>query len=246
MQVTAYKLRKLLPPKDNLLEAIKASRMQLKEGDIVAISSKVVSIDEGICLPMEGIDKEKLKRQEAERYIEFPRAKYKKLYTISAGALAGASGIDESNGNGHYILYPKDPMQSARRLRNWLKREYGIKQLGVVITDSISLPLRRGAVGFALSWDGFEPLQSYKDTPDIFGRPFQMEVANIADALAVAAVLEMGEGNQQTPIAVIRNATQVTFTERKQKPEPLVVALNDDLFAPFLHTGKKWKRGKRA
>lgn len=123
-------------------------------------------------------------------------------------------------------------------------KEYGVAQLGLIITDSMSLPLRRGAIGFALSWDGIDPLEDYRGTPDIFGRTIEIEMANRIDALAAAAVLEMGEGGEQMPIAVIRGLKGAKFKNRPKKADQLIIEPEDDLFAPLLWK-KGWKRGGR-
>lgn len=241
MQVLPIRLRPLRAPKDDLHEAIRNSKLFLKEGDIIAVSSKVVSVHEGRTVPVEGTDKDALVEREADWYVRFPKNPYKKVFTITAGSTAGSAGIDQSNGNGHYILYPKVPFKSAKGLRAWLSKTYGVKQLGLIITDSTSVPLRRGAIGFALAWDGFVPLNDYRKKKDLFGRSFKVEVANIADGLAAAAVVVMGEGDESTPIAVIRGM-HVTFGNKKTK-EPLITAPEDDMYAPLLF--KKWKKGGR-
>jgi F420-0:gamma-glutamyl ligase len=104
----------------------------------------------------------------------------------------------------------------------------------------MSIPLRRGAIGFALAWDGFVPLNDYRKKHDLFGREFRAEVANVADGLAAGAVAAMGEGDESTPVAVIRGA-KVVFGNKKTK-EPLITAPEDDMFAPLLFS-KKWRRG---
>jgi len=240
VHILPIKLRPLLAPKDDLHTAIEVAKLKLKDGDILAVSSKVISIHEGRTLPIEGVDKDVLVEQEADWYIRFPQNLHKKLFTIAKGGMASSAGIDQSNGNGHYILYPSDPFMSAKRIRTWFMKTYGIKTLGVIITDSTSMPLRRGAIGFALAWDGFSPLKDYRTTKDLFGRPFKAEVANITDGLAAAAVVAMGEGNEGTPLAIIRGAN-ITFGNRKTK-EPLITAPEDDMFAPLLFR-KPWKKG---
>ncbi len=245
MHVIAYKLRKMLPPKDDLLTAIKESKLSLKEGDIVCISSKVVSIGEGRCVPIEGADKEKLMQSEADWYFKAPKSsRWRRYFTIARGTMAGSAGIDESNGSEHYILYPVDVFASARRLRKQLMKMYGIQELAVIITDSTSLVMRRGAVGVALSWDGIDPLRDYRGTADIFGRLIRVEMANVIDALAITAVLAMGEGSEQTPIAVIRGAQNISFKNRSNRKgvDQLMVAPDDDVFAPFFWKGG-WKKG---
>jgi F420-0:gamma-glutamyl ligase len=243
VKVTAYKLRKIVPPKDDLFAAIKESKMTLKEGDIVAISSKVVSIAEGATIPIEGNDKETLMKKEADWYFIAPKtSRWRRYFTIARGTMAGSAGIDESNGSEHFILYPKDVFKSARILRARLMKEYGITKLGLIITDSTSLVMRRGAIGFALSWDGIDPLKDYRGKPDIFGRLIRVEMANIIDSLAVTAVLAMGEGSEQTPVAVISGATMVDFRNRRKNEDQLIVAPEDDVFAPLMWR-KGWKKG---
>lgn len=124
-------------------------------------------------------------------------------------------------------------------------REYKIKKLGVIVTDSISTPLRRGAVGFCLAWAGIDPLYDYRGEKDLFGRVFNFEQANLGDALASAAVAVMGEGNEQTPLAVIRNAPTHVWRSRHSSKlyKSFHVPMREDLFAPFL-TKAKWKKGK--
>ncbi|HVV38739.1 MAG TPA: coenzyme F420-0:L-glutamate ligase [Candidatus Paceibacterota bacterium] len=246
MDITPIKIGLLVPPKDVLFSKIVASKLKPKNGDIIAVSSKVVSIHEGRCVPVTAATKDALAKQEAELYLE---RKYTPgrhaLHTIINGVLIRSAGIDESNAKGHFILWPQDPMRSAKQIRAFLLKEYKLKQLGVIITDSISSPLRRGAIGFALAWAGFEPLYDYRGAKDLFGRKFNFEQANLADALAASAVLVMGEGSEQTPLAVIRNAPGIVWKGRKTNKgwHSFKVPLKEDLFAPFL-TKAKWKKGK--
>jgi len=242
MLVTSYRLRALVPPQDSLKDAILESALVLEEGDIFVVSSKVVSIGEGRCRPVDSADKESLVIGEADWYLKPEVSRWRRMFTIARGALIGSSGIDESNASGHYILFPEDPFRSARDLRAWCMEEYGIAKLAVIITDSTSVPLRRGAVGFALAWDGIDPLRDYRGTKDLFGRTIEIEMANLVDSLAAAAVFEMGEGNEQTPIAVIRDAKNVRFENRSHDADQLIVTPEDDLFAPLIWRGE-WKRG---
>ncbi|OGG39876.1 hypothetical protein A2118_00085 [Candidatus Kaiserbacteria bacterium GWA2_50_9] len=242
MHLYPYKLRVLIPPKDDLKAAIRASTLTLREGDIVAISSKVVSIGEGACVPIEGTNKKDIIISEAEWYRHVPRAPHKKLFTIARGVITGSSGIDESNGNGHYILYPKDPFKSARQLRLWLQETYGVKKIAVIISDSKSDLLRRGAIGFALAWDGIDPLRDYRGEPDLFGRPIRIELANLVDALAAAAGLHMGEVAERTPLVVLRGVPNIIFKNRSPKRDWLVVQPDEDIFAPVMFR-PRWKRG---
>lgn len=245
MEITPIKLSVLTPPRDDLFSKIKKSRLRLKNGDIVAVASKVLSIHEGRRIPIDAVDKQALARKEAS-LIAATRSRWGSGFTINRGVLIRVAGIDESNANGHYVLWPKNPMRSAMAVRRFLMREYKMKKLGVIITDSISTPLRRGAVGFALAWAGIDPLYDYRGEKDLFGREFQFEQANQADALAAAAVLAMGEGSEQTPLAIIRNAPKHIWHSRHSSKtyRTFNVPMKEDLFWPFLKN-VKWKKGGR-
>lgn len=246
MRVTPIKVEVRKAPKDSLFEAMRTSSLKLKDGDIVCVSSKVVSIDEGASIPFTRSDRNRLIEEESDWYYQARKtSRWRTLFTISRGVMVGGAGIDESNGNGHYIVYPKHPFKSAKRIRQWCMKEYGLTTLAVIITDSTSTLLRRGAVGFALAWDGMDPLRDYRGTQDLFGRNFVIELANLVDALAASAVFVMGEGKEQTPIAVIEGAKGIVFKNRSHRVDQLMVAPEDDIFAP-LFWNKKWKRGGRS
>jgi F420-0:gamma-glutamyl ligase len=168
------------------------------------------------------------------------------VLTVKGNAISFSSGVDESNAGGYFVLWPKDPQKSANAIREHLAKKYKKKNIGVIITDTTSVPLRWGQRGvFVLSHSGFSALNSYIGKPDLFGRPFKMTSASISDALGTAAVLVMGEGAEQTPIAVIEDVPFVKFQERnptKRELEKLRMSLADDLYAPLLKA-VKWRRG---
>jgi dihydrofolate synthase / folylpolyglutamate synthase len=245
VEITPIRLSPLVPPKDELVSKICASKLRLRNGDILAVSSKVVSISEGRCVPTTSTTKAALIKKESQLfYAPKKTAKWGYQFTITQGILCGSAGIDQSNGNGYFVLWPKDPRRSANKLRTALMKHYKLKKLGVVITDSTSRPLRRGAMGFALAWAGLDPLHDYRGTRDIFGQAIRVEQANTIDGLAAAAVLMMGEGSEQTPIALIRNAPERVFNGRHSSRgwNKFIVPLKDDLFAPFLNKAK-WQKG---
>jgi len=160
--------------------------------------------------------------------------------------LAAAAGIDESNGAGYYILWPKNPARSAEKIRKFLKKKFNLKNLGVIITDSKVTPLRRGVVGVAIAYSGFKPLKDYRGTKDLFGRKFEMETSDIPDSLATAAVFEMGEGAENTPVAVITDIPYLEFVEKRYNPKnpdlKFEIQEKEDLYYPFL-SSVPWKKG---
>jgi dihydrofolate synthase / folylpolyglutamate synthase len=227
MQYIPVKTRIFQPPQDDLFAVLDESLADVREGDIVAISSKVVAIHEGNCLPVEGVDKKELVAQEAELCI--PRTYWSSPLTIKHSAFIGTAGIDESNADGHYILLPQNPFISAKNIHHYLTSRFHIKNVGVVITDSHSSPLRRGAMGVAIGWWGFKPTINHVGKPDLFGRDFRIEVSNIADALAAGAGLVMGETNECQPVVIIRGTPDMTFVDTDTKDE-LFVSFEDDTF----------------
>jgi len=118
--------------------------------------------------------------------------------------------------------------------------------MGVIITDSRLVPMRRGVVGIAIGFFGFKPLKDYRGKKDIFGREFKMETSNIPDSLATAAVLEMGEGSERQPIAVITEIPDLEFIDKEFKPktkdDSFEIPDKEDMFYPFL-SSVNWKKG---
>lgn len=247
MIVKGIKTRKFLPPKDDLWDLLSKSIKSLEEKCVVVVTSKIVSIGEGRCIPQKLIDKDKIIIYEADKYLErnlVPKSWV--MHTIKNNILIPSSGVDESNGNGFYILWPKDPQKSAKIIWQFLKTSFKISDLGVIIVDSHCIPMRRGLVGISISHFGFEPLRDYRGEKDIFGRKLQISLTDIPDCLASAAVLEMGEGREQTPIAIISDVPFIEFTEKikrsKKKYSSFVIPPKEDLFYPFL-SSVKWKKG---
>jgi F420-0:gamma-glutamyl ligase len=158
----------------------------------------------------------------------------------------GSSGIDESNAGNYYILLPKDPDKSAKNIWKFLRREYKVKNIGVIITDSNSAILKRGIVGKAISFYGFSHLKDYIGKKDLFGRKFKYSRTNIPDSVASFAVYLMGEGDEQTPIAIFENIPFINFLSRsssfEKKYSSWKVPIKEDLFRPFLKS-VKWKKG---
>jgi len=246
MNIKAIKTRKFLPPQDRLEDLLEVLP-SLKENSIVAITSKVVSITEGRCIKLsEYPEKDILVAKEADIYLSRDLVPNKwVMHTIKNNLLIPSSGIDESNGDGYYILWPKDSKKSAKKIWEYLTQKHNIKNLGVIITDSHSIPLRRGLVGISLGHFGFGPLRDYRQDEDLFGRNLIFSMTNIADSLASAAVFVMGEGKEQTPIALIEDLNGVEFINGNKTltgaDSDFEIEINKDLYAPFLKS-VPWKK----
>lgn len=245
MIVQTIKTRKVTPKACTLFELLDESLTVLKERSVVAIASKIVSLCEGSVVPLDQADKDQLIEQYATYYLPRSFSRYQVSFTITNGWLVPGAGIDESNGSGHYILWPKDIQKTANDVRQYLRKKHGLTEVGVILTDSTTRPLMWGTTGIALAYSGFAPLKDYIGTPDLFGREFQFHKNNIANGLAAAAVVVMGEGAEQTPIAVVNDLPFVQFQDHDPTQEELTslrIALEDDVYAPLIQTAP-WQKG---
>jgi F420-0:gamma-glutamyl ligase len=239
------KLRRLEPPRDDLWAALLAADFQPQERDIVVITSKVVAIDEGHCVLKVGTDREvmaqqkdELVDQEADAYI--PREHSNHGYGLSMihHALIASAGVDSSNSGDYWTLLPKNPMQSAKAWRQKIADHFGIKELGVVITDSHSLPLRRGCVDISIGFWGFNPLKDHRGQPDLFGHPLKVTMANIPDGIAGATGWLMGQADEAQPVVIVRGGPDVVFDADTDYGPGFLIEPQDDLFNALLEVFK--------
>ncbi|HUD02737.1 MAG TPA: coenzyme F420-0:L-glutamate ligase [Candidatus Paceibacterota bacterium] len=234
MQWLPIKTRTLFPPKDDLFAVFDESLVDVQEGDIVLVTSKVLAIHQGRCVPIADVaSKDELIKQEAEKYIDRSRVpgNYAVL-TLKHHTLIASAGIDESNANGHYILWPENIDEATKEICRYLRKKHNVKNLGVILTDSHTIPMRWGVLGISISHYGFEPLADLRGTHDLFGRALTITRQNIPDALAAFGVLLMGEGSESTPILVARGYP-ATFTEEPTM-QKLVVDPSQDIYKPLL------------
>jgi putative folate metabolism gamma-glutamate ligase len=247
MQIRAIKTHKITTTDRDLFAILDAYISDLNEGSILAITSKIVAICQGRVVPIGSVDKRTLIMQEADYFLPPDRSKYHMTLTITQGLLVPTAGIDESNGNGYYVLWPHSPQDTANAVWAYLRRRFGRERLGVIITDSRTTPLRTGVTGVTLVHSGFRALNNYVGTADCFGHRLRITQGNVVDALAAAAVFVMGEGSEQTPLAVISDLPSVHFQEREPSAEELQrlrIAQEDDIYGPLLMS-VPWHKGHR-
>lgn len=247
MKVTPIKTKPIVVG-DKLFEILDINLSSLSDKSVVAVTSKIVAICQGRIVKMESDEqRDILAKKEAEFYLPREYNQYGFMITVNNGIMVASAGIDASNGNGYYVLWPKNPQKSVNEIRKYLVKKYKVKNIGVIITDSKLTPLRWGVTGVTIAHSGFVALKNYIGTPDIFGRIMQAEKSNIADSLATAAVIEMGEGNEQKPLAVIEDVNFVKFQQRnptRKELNSLKISIGDDVFSSLLES-VKWKRGKK-
>jgi coenzyme F420-0:L-glutamate ligase len=203
-----------------LSEALSRSNARLRTGDIIAISSKVVAISEGrirgLVRVRPTLRAKNLARkysiptafaqivlEEADRVLGGVRGA---LLTIKNGDSTANAGVDRKNApQQSVVLWPLNSDASAEDIRESIQSRLG-KKVGVVIVDSRVTPLRLGTVGLAIGCAGFQAVRDLRGTRDLSGRRIEITRHAIADGIAAAAHLVMGEADERTPFVVVRGA----------------------------------------
>jgi len=246
MKLTSYKTP-ILYPNSDLFEIIIQIVPKIPEKSVLCISSKAVALAEGsVEKKINGSREEKhaLVAREADAFLPANVSKFDVMLTIKNGMLAVNAGIDESNVDDQYVLWPKDPYASAAWYWDKLREYYGVNDFGVVITDSKTMPLRWGIVGTSISFCGFRALYDRIGEPDIFGRKLVQTKENIAEGLAVSANVEMGEGDDRRPLVLIEDIPRIQFSHKPPQASELEafnIAPEDDVYGPLL-TSVSWEK----
>ena len=217
----------------------------IRNRDVIVVGQKAVSKAEGRIVNLEDITpshrahmlaKKTGKRPEFIQLVLRDSARVLRangdafIVTTKNGQTCMNGGVDKSNvkGDSKYALLPKNPDASARSLMRKIKRLTG-KDVGVVITDTRSRPFRRGQVEECIGIAGINPNVDYRGQTDLFGYTLRFKNVSLADELASAAELVMGQGREATPVAIIRGLRRVNFQERAST-KGLAVRSNEDLF----------------
>lgn len=172
-----------------------------QDGDVLAVTSKIVSKAEGRLVP--GADRGRWVESETARVVA--RRGELVIAETSHGFVCANAGVDASNLDAGVIaLLPENPDASAEHLLEGLQRRLGVR-LGVVITDTFGRPWRNGLVNVAIGSAGLPSLVDLRGTPDHNGRPLEMTMVAFADELAAASGLVMPKAGR-IPAALIHGA----------------------------------------
>lgn len=239
----------LVKPGDDIahliVEVANKQKVFLENGDIVVISQKIVSKAENRLIDLKSIDPSTKAKELAyltgkdPKLIECILRETKKLVKVSEGVIISENkqnivclnaGIDKSNifGNSCYSLLPINPDESARRIRERLM-EISKKKIAVIICDTYSRPFRKGQVEFAIGIAGIKPIKDYRGKLDLFKRILKFKYIAIADELASAAELVIGQGNEGIPVAIIRGLSEIEWDDDASSYE-LYISNEEDLF----------------
>jgi coenzyme F420-0:L-glutamate ligase len=213
-------------PVQAILQSLREQNLQLEDNDILAVTSKIISYAEGRLVKLSDVKPSKKAKELAQHFSLQPEfaelilREAEKIYggvekavlTLKNRILTANAGIDNKNAPvGFAVLWPSNAEKWAKQIKEEIKRKTS-RKVAVLIVDSGVIPLRIGTVGLALAVAGFKPIKDCRKEKDIYGKPLVITRHAIADGLASAAHLLMGEAAEKTPIVLIKDA-QVDFDD---------------------------------
>jgi coenzyme F420-0:L-glutamate ligase/coenzyme F420-1:gamma-L-glutamate ligase len=208
----------------DLAALIAEAAPDLRAGDILVVTSKIVSKAEGrvVAAPRE-------QAIEAETVRVVARRGATTIAQTRHGLVLAAAGVDESNtAPGTVVLLPEDPDESARRLRKALASRTGL-MVGVLVTDTMGRPWRAGQTDSAIGAAGVTPVRDYRGEADTFGNILEVTVAAVADEIAAAADLVKGKA-RHVPVAVVRGLGEFVTEQDGPGARALIRPAEEDMF----------------
>ena len=242
----------LVKPGDDLgkmvLECLQSNALTLRDGDVIVITQKVVSKAENRYEDLRAITPTQAAIDLAQETDKDPRLVEvilresdevirKRKGTIivqhKLGFICASAGIDHSNLNDEVagsqdtiLLLPEDPNASAAKLREEFEKSSGA-HIGVLIIDSQGRAWRFGVVGMTIGMSGIPAIVDERGWTDLFGNVLEITVVGVADELAAAASLMMGQASEGTPVVHVRG---FPYPLEDGKFEDLIRTKNVDLF----------------
>lgn len=238
----------IIQPGDDLAalidDAFGRAGLALSNGDVLVITSKIVSKAEGRFVALESVtpgaealrlaavtgkDPRMVELVLRESIAVSRAAPNVLVVRHRLGFVSANAGIDQSNvggGEDRALLLPLNPDASAQRLRDRLGERTGV-QPAIVLSDSHGRPFRLGNVGVAVGAAGLPALRDLRGQPDLFGRPLKISMQGLADEIASAANLVSGEGGEGLPVVLLRG---LRFAVSEGRAADLVRPPEQDLF----------------
>ncbi|HEY1625566.1 MAG TPA: coenzyme F420-0:L-glutamate ligase [Streptosporangiaceae bacterium] len=197
---------------------------ELRDGDILVVTSKAVSKAEGRVVAM---TREEAIESETARVVA--RRGQTAIVQTRHGFVLAAAGVDESNtAPGTVVLLPADPDSSARQLRKAVRDLAGVR-VGVIVTDTMGRPWRNGQTDTAIGAAGVLPVRDHRGETDTFGNTLAVTVAAVADEIAAAGDLVKGKA-LGVPVAVVRGLADLVTDDDGPGARVLVRPADEDMF----------------
>ncbi|MDD3885198.1 MAG: coenzyme F420-0:L-glutamate ligase [Gallionella sp.] len=230
---------------DIVMHGLAQSQAELARGDVIVLAQKIVSKAEGRQVALNGVTPSPRALELAAkvgkdpRLVELVLSESKEVVRTCPGVLVVAhrlghvmanAGIDQSNVNQgddeQALLLPFDPDGTCRRIRDALRERTGV-DVAVMIIDSFGRAWRNGTVGTAIGVSGMPGLLNLRGEPDLFGRELQTTELGLADELAAAASLIMGQASEGRPVVLARG---VPYARREGTASELLRPKELDMF----------------
>jgi coenzyme F420-0:L-glutamate ligase/coenzyme F420-1:gamma-L-glutamate ligase len=207
-----------------IADAVAAGGLELRDGDILVVTSKIVSKAEGRVVTAARED-----AIEAETVRVVARRGATTISQTRHGFVMAAAGVDASNtAPGTVVLLPVDPDESARKLRKSVRTKAGAR-VGVVVTDTMGRPWRAGQTDTAVGTAGVRPTRDHRGEDDAFGNTLEVTIAAVADEIAAAGDLVKGKA-LQIPVALVRGLDSLVTEDDGPGARALVRPAADDMF----------------
>ena len=236
LQIIPIKSDKIIEETNDLItilsESMNRDNLSFEENDILIVASKVVSVVEkrivhfSVIQPSEHAkilaNKAKIPPEFAQVILEESDSNYigcvpGAITTISKYGLLANAGSDQSNvGEQQVILLPENCKKSAQEIHEKISHITG-KYVGIIIADSRTMPMRLGTVGVALATYGFQSVIDERGSKDLFNKTINITTRAIADQLATAGEIVMGETNEQIPFVIIRGFPLVRISQNEEQ-----------------------------
>ena len=228
-----------------IVDTTKKQGIQLQEGDVIVVTHVFVSKAEGNVVNLDTVEPSERAFEIAKQtnkdpaLVEVVLREAKDIVRVgpnsiitetNSGTISANSGVDRSNVSGerNVVPLPKDPNKSAQNIRAEVKRLTGIN-VAVIISDTHGRPFRMGEINVAIGAAGIKPIRDRRGEKDLFGYTLRIKQTAIADELASAAELVMGQANEGIPVAIIRGYTAYQSVEKVSATE-LIRPKEKDLF----------------
>ncbi|NWG10486.1 coenzyme F420-0:L-glutamate ligase [Candidatus Bathyarchaeota archaeon] len=253
---TAFALEKfpLIKSGDNIakiiVETAKRNGLKIENGDVISIAQKIFSKTEKRVVNLKDVVPSKKAEEIAQitrkdpEFVELVLRETNKILKASNGILLVEdkrglicinAGIDKSNvkGRGNFALLPEKPDESARKCRAEIKKLTG-KSVVVIVCDTYSRPFRRAQVNFAIGTAGIQLFRDYRGKKDLFGQTLHVKNIAVADEIAAAAELLMGQGKEATPVVIFKGLSKIIEFCDECNMKQLRISSEEDLFKDTL------------
>ena len=233
---------------DILVSSLQASEIKLQDDDILVLAQKIVSKAEGRMVnlvtvtPSERAKELATKTEKDARVVELMLQESNEVLRVRVGTIivehklgfvCANAGIDHSNvagdgseNNEYVLLLPENPDQSAKNIRGEIKKSTG-KRIGVMIIDSHGRAWRIGTEGVCIGLSGIPAVIDERGWKDLFGYVLRVTQVGVADELAAAASLMMGQAAEGTPAIHVRG---FPYPLREGSLKELIRPKEQDLF----------------